>query len=88
MSLFCLGEFLIYTSFAGVILSIHIQNIYVCIYMFVHNIILFTLIFFVYVIQYNHWLYFVPVIFFYTSPAHALLHHCVFFTYTFELICL
>ena len=41
---------------------------------------------FVYVIQYNHWFYFILGVLFYLSSAHGLLYYCVIVTSEFILI--
>ena len=43
---------------------------------------------FLYVIQYNSWLYFILGIFYYISTMYGLFCHCVIVTYAFVLICL
>ena len=42
---------------------------------------------FVYVIQSNHWLYFILVILFYISPVYGLLYQYIVVTFVFVLIC-
>ena len=43
---------------------------------------------FVYVIQYNFWLYFIWVVFAYIYPMYGLFFHCIVFTFAFVFICL
>ena len=80
-------EFVIYIYCAWVIIPLQLNYTVVCIYMFVHNIMVSELI--CLYILYN------PIIsctsyweFFYISPVHGLVYHCVVVTFAFVLICL
>ena len=86
-NLFCIGKFVNYISYSGVIILLHLNYICVFICMFVHNITVSALLFF-YVIQYTCWFYFILDILSYIYPMYGLFHHCVIVTYAFAFMCL
>ena len=88
LSLPCLENFVIYISCKEIILTLHLNYIWVCIDMFVHLIVVYVCIIIVYVIQSNCRLFFVLGTLSYASPMYGLVFYCIFVKFTFELICL
>ena len=84
---FCTGNFVMYIFCSGVIIPLQLNQIYVCIDMFVHRITVSALMFFVFY-TIHCWFNFILVIFSYISPMYELFNHCVIVTYIFLLICL
>ena len=87
LSLFCLGQFIIYLFCVWILPTLWHHYIYVCIYIFF--LIYLFLHWYVYIyLQYNHWLHFILGVLYYNSTMRRLFYHCVITISAFILICL
>ena len=88
LSMFCLGKFVIYNSCSGVILPLNLHCIWICIVMFVHNIMVSELkclciLYNIIISCTSYWDFGSGLLLW-----MGLLHHCVIVTTMFVLICL